>query len=119
MFAEAFDLVFAAPQTVPTHFLLIASGVAHAASPDRISAATRLRGAINTSRETLGLHDDPRNIENERFFDRSLMDALGEKAWAKEQALGAAMTYDEMVELARSLVERSAAAPAAEQAPLD
>jgi tetratricopeptide (TPR) repeat protein len=108
-FDEALDVVLAAPQIAPHHFSLIASGIAHAAEPEQVRTAARLRGAITGLRANLGLHDDPRNIENERFFDRGLIVLLGEEAWALAQAEGADMTLEETFELARSLVGRSPA----------
>jgi predicted ATPase len=105
--ADGLDLVLGAPQTVQSHLELIASGVAHAAEPADARPAARLRGAIASMRERRGHHDDPRNVDIERFFDQSLIDALGEEAWAHEQAAAADMAREEMIQLARSL----AAAP--------
>jgi predicted ATPase len=102
-FAEALDLVLAAPQSITAHVGLSVSGVAHAAEPENARTAARLRGAVSSLRAQRGWHEDPRIIDQDRIFDQLLIATLGEEAWAQEQAAGAAMTFDEATQLARSL----------------
>ncbi len=103
-FAHALDFVLGAPQPVQGHLGVIASGIAHTAEPEDAGAAARLRGAIGTLRAQRGWHDDPRNLEIEQFFDQRLIEALGQEAWGQEREAGAAMSLDETIALARSLV---------------
>jgi tetratricopeptide (TPR) repeat protein len=102
-FVEGLNLVLAAPQTVLLHFGFIASGVAHAAEPDDARAAARLRGAVNSLLARRQSDEDPRHSDNDQFFDQTLIAAIGEEAWAQEQAAGAEMSLDEAIQLARSI----------------
>ena len=108
VFAEALEIVLAVPQTVQSHFELVASGIAHTASPDDAPAAARLRGATNNLRAERGWNEDPRNLSQEHFFDQPLIAALGQEAWEQEQAAGATMTLDETIALARTLARAEA-----------
>ena len=102
-FADALEIVLAAPQTVQSHFEIVASGIAHTASRDDAPVATRLRGAINSLRGELDWSDDPRNRAQDQLFDQPLIAALGQEAWEQEQAAGATLTLDEAIALARTL----------------
>jgi hypothetical protein len=42
-------------------------------------------------------------IELQHHFERPLIDTIGQEAWDREQAVGAKMTLEETIELARSL----------------
>jgi hypothetical protein len=71
--------------------------------PDQACAAGRLRGAISNLRAQRHEHDDPRNADDEPFFDQSLIATIGEQAWEQEQTAAADMSLDETIQLARSL----------------
>ena len=103
VFAEALEIVLAAPQNVQGHFELVASGLAHSASRDDAPVAARLRGATNSLRAERDWNEDPRNLSQEHFFDQPLIAALGQEAWEHEQTAGATMTLDETIALARTL----------------
>ena len=102
-FAEALEIVLAAPQTVQSHFEIVASGIAHTASRNDAPVAARLRGAINSLRAERGWNEDPRNLSQEHYFDQPLIAALGQEAWEQEQTAGATMTLDDVIALARTL----------------
>jgi len=59
---------------------------------------------------------DDAGADLEVHFERQLVAVLGEEGWEREKAAGSRMTLDEAIELARLVVERSAAAPPAEHA---
>jgi predicted ATPase/class 3 adenylate cyclase len=78
-------------------------GIALAADENDVPAAARIRGAVEALRQREGVNRDPRDEELERRFERLLIQAVGKQAWEREQAVGALMTIEETIELARSL----------------
>ena len=79
------------------------AGIALAANPADTREAARLRGAVVSLRRTAKHANAPRSEKLERHFEQPLIATLGEEAWAQEQAIGATMTLDEAIALARTL----------------
>jgi predicted ATPase/class 3 adenylate cyclase len=77
------------------------SGLALSADPSDARSAPRLRAA--TIRHTANLASWPRITELEHHFEQPFIDTIGQEAWDREQAVGAKMTLEEAIELARSL----------------
>jgi predicted ATPase/class 3 adenylate cyclase len=77
--------------------------IALAAEPGDARSAARLVGAVDAVRQKARLTKWPGEVELRRRFEQPLIDALGEDAWAREQAAGATITLDEAIELARTL----------------
>ena len=93
------------------------AGIAYATEQERLESAAQLLGLAHRFNDETGrLYTGPKR-ELEHLFAQPLIDALGAERYASEQERGTKMTLDEAIELAQSLVERSAAAPPAEQAP--
>jgi predicted ATPase len=104
-FAEMLDLVLAAAQTHALVLALAAAGIALAGDPTELEKAARLRGAVEMLRRDVESSVSPHDVELEDRFGQPLIEALGEEGYAREQAIGAGMTLDETIELARSLVQ--------------
>jgi hypothetical protein len=79
------------------------TGIALAAEPESASKAGRLHGAAASLRRTANLPPSPKTAELERRFEQRLIGALGEQAWEEKQAVGANLTQEQAIELARSL----------------
>ena len=80
----------------------VLSGVALSTHPDAYPEAARIRGAVMKLRQEGGF------LHHEHFLnrlDQPLIDALGPQRWEREQTMGAAMTLEETITLARSLAE--------------
>jgi tetratricopeptide (TPR) repeat protein len=78
----------------------VLSGVALSTHPDAYPEAARIRGAVIKLRHEGGF------LHHEHFWnrlDQPLIDALGQQRWEHEQTMGAAMTLEETITLARSL----------------
>ena len=105
-FAEALELA-ASDNPTPTRELAEAlGGIALAADPANEDRAARLRGAVASLRQSsksAGVATLPRLRELEHHFEQPLINALGHEAWEREQTVGAAMTLEATIELARSL----------------
>ena len=79
------------------------AGIALAANPADMRQAARLRGAVDSQRRTAKHANAPRSEQLERHFEQPLIATLGEETWAQEQAVGATMTLEKAITLARSL----------------
>lgn len=101
-FSAILDLALADGRSLPADVAEAAAGIALAAQPGR--PAARLRGAAASRRELLS----PRFDEFEALFEQPLIKALGRKAWQEEQAIGAAMSIEETIALARLLANDTA-----------
>jgi len=102
-FLELLDLAL---QDSPTPTLPLADafdGIAVAANPSDTHRAARLRAAAASTRDSANLVGSPMVIELQHHFERPLIDTIGQEAWDREQAVGAKMTLEETIELARSL----------------
>jgi len=93
------------------------AGIAYATEQDGLDSAAQLLGVAHRFNDETGRLERGPQLELKQFFAQPLIDALGAETYASEHARGATMTLDEAIELAQSLVERSAPAPPAEQAP--
>jgi predicted ATPase len=93
------------------------AGIAYASEQDGLDSAAQLLGVAHRFNDETGRLERGPQLELKQFFAQPLIDALGAETYASEHARGATMTLDEAIELAQSLVERSAPAPPAEQAP--
>ena len=76
-----------------------------AADPAEASSAARLAGAAAAARENARLTGWRPEPELRRRFEQPLIDALGEDEWAREQAVGATLTLEEAITLARTLAK--------------
>jgi hypothetical protein len=83
------------------------AGIALAADPADVAEAARVRGAVAALRQNVESGVPPEDEELEGRFERPLIDALGEEAYATEQAIGAEMSLEDAIALARSLADRS------------
>jgi hypothetical protein len=79
------------------------SWIALATEPGELRSAARLVGAVDAVRQNARITGWPGELELRRRFERPLIDALGEDDWAREQAVGATLTLEEAIELARTL----------------
>jgi predicted ATPase/class 3 adenylate cyclase len=79
---------------------LVLSGIALASRPKAYPQAARIRAAV------VKLRHEGEFLHHEQFWnglEQPLIDALGQEAWEEQQAIGAAMTLDQTIALARSL----------------
>jgi len=105
-FTEALELAASDNPTPTREFAEALGGIALAADPASEDRAARLRGAVASLRQSsksAGVATVPRLRELEHHFEQPLINALGQEAWDREQAVGAAMTLEGTIELARSL----------------
>jgi tetratricopeptide (TPR) repeat protein len=100
-FAEMLELILAGRRPVILDLTFAASGIALAAERINFTNAARIRGAVEQLRQ--GVEFSSEDDDLERLFEQTLADTLGDKAYAREKAIGAAMSLDETIELARSL----------------
>ena len=118
-FGDLLELSSGSSKTITPEFAAAMCALALAVEQVDSRDGARLHGAIEKLREETGGLRTPmwrEEREIEARFEQPLIDALGEDAYAHEHAIGAAMTRDEAIDLAQSLVERPAAARV-EQAP--
>ena len=118
-FGDLLELSSGSSKTITPEFAAAMCALALAVEQVDFRDGARLHGAIEKLREETGGLRTPmwrEEREIEARFEQPLIDALGEDAYAHEHAIGAAMTRDEAIDLAQSLVERPAAARV-EQAP--
>lgn len=78
-------------------------GIALATEPADVRSAARLAGAVAAVQQNVRLTESPTVRELRRRFEQSLIEALGEDEWEREQAAGAGLTLEEAIELARAL----------------
>jgi len=116
-FAKSLDLAVTSGMTGEGLVTDTLAGIAYATEPDSLDSAAQLLGVAHRFNDETGRLERGPQVELKQFFAQPLIDALGAETYASEHARGAKMTLDEAIELAQSLVERSAAAPLAEQAP--
>jgi predicted ATPase/class 3 adenylate cyclase len=81
-------------------------GIALATEPADVRSAARLAGAVAAVQQNVRLTESPTGRELRRRFEQSLIEALGEDEWEREQAAGAGLTLEEAIELARTLATR-------------
>lgn len=93
---------------------LALSGIALTSGPEAFAQAARLRGAVIKLRQQGELIHSIHDEEFANRFEQPLITTLGEKAWAREQAAGTAMSLEEAIALARSLTEREPRTPNSE-----
>jgi predicted ATPase/class 3 adenylate cyclase len=106
--SEALDLTLNAGITGHNLFTETLAVIAFAAIRTDPRLAARLRGAVAHLREQSDYELDPREAELEDFFEQPLVNALGDEVWERERAAGAALTLEETIALARSLVGHGA-----------
>ena len=105
-FSEFLGLASESGRAIHPEVALAISGLALSLEPADFRVGAHLRGAIAAHRVAHGLKSwmSGRNDELESRFEQPLIDELGQKAYEKERATGAAMSLEETIELARSLV---------------
>jgi predicted ATPase/class 3 adenylate cyclase len=103
LFAEAFSRMLAARATSHTEFARALAGIALAADLAAPRQAARLYGAAAGLRERSDFDLIADDQELESYFQQPLIQALGQEAWDREQAVGANMTLEDTIELARQL----------------
>src|SRR5260370_22576256 len=80
------------------------AGIAYATQQARFDSAAQLLGVVQRLNDEIRhLDPGPRQRELKCFFAQPLIDALGAERHAREHALGATMSQDEAIDLARSL----------------
>ena len=103
LFGKALESVIDAAMTTHNDFARTLSGIGLASELTDARPAARLHGAAVHLRERSQYTFKPDDEELERFFGQPLIDALGPETWQQEQAVGAALTLEETIALARSL----------------
>ena len=107
-FLELLEAVLAANHGMHPDLVVAISAMALAADPADFRAGARLLGAVAKLRLDAGIETsmwEGARLELERRFEQPLIRALGEKAYAAEQASGARMSLEETIGLARSLAD--------------
>jgi hypothetical protein len=99
------DLV-AAGRTKHHEFSEGLAWLALASAPEHPQSAARILGSVSRLRDEAEFETDPRDDEIEGRFTQPVIDALGQKTWLQQLALGAKMTSEETIALARSLADR-------------
>jgi predicted ATPase/class 3 adenylate cyclase len=108
LFRDAFESAIDAAMTSHSDFATALSGIGLASGLADARRAARLHGAAVRLRERSEYTFKADDADLERFFEQPLVDALGEKVWERERAAGAALTLEETIALARSLVGHGA-----------
>jgi tetratricopeptide (TPR) repeat protein len=103
-FAQSLELVLTSGLTGEGALQDALAGTAYGTEKARFHAAAQLLGTVHRLTDEAGLNRGPRQRELDRFFAQPLIDALGEAAYLSEQEQGAAMSLDEAIDLARSLL---------------
>jgi hypothetical protein len=80
-----------------------AAGVALSVDIAHAHQAARLRGAVAHLRQTFKRDWDLGSDEIEHQLEQQIIDHLGRKEWEHEHAVGAALTLEEAIALARSI----------------
>jgi predicted ATPase len=107
-FGELLELSSASSKTITPYLAAAIRGLALAVERVDLRDGARLHGAVETLREEAGGLRTPMSREEneiEARFERTLIEALGDDGYEKQQAAGAAMGLDETIELARSLAD--------------
>ncbi|HKX47841.1 MAG TPA: adenylate/guanylate cyclase domain-containing protein [Gaiellaceae bacterium] len=104
-FGEMLAIVGAAGHGDRPTLALAMAGIALSADARVAPQAAQLRGAVAGIRETIGRSASARDDQLECRFELPLLDALGRERYEAELALGAAMSLEDSVELARSLID--------------
>ena len=102
-FAEALELVLAAERTGSHIFTNLLTGIAFASRPGSAQLGVRLLGAAAKLNDDRGYVASPRERELERPHRQLLIDTVGDDVVPHEQLLGAEMSLDETIALARTL----------------
>jgi predicted ATPase len=116
-FAESFDLVLAAGMTGHEVLTETLSGIALATEPKAFGLAARLLGAVARLDEDASFSRSSRQLELQEFLALPLIEALGREMYGEEQRFGGTLMLDETIDLARLLVEPSAATPDEQRTP--
>lgn len=77
--------------------------IAFATEPADVRTAARLARAVVVIRRSARLAESPIELDLRRRFEQPLIEALGEEEWAREEAVGATLTLEGAIELARTL----------------
>jgi predicted ATPase len=115
-FAQLLELVLTSGITGEGHLTEALANIALATEKARFVSAAQLLGSVHRLDDAAGLNRGQGHLELRRLFARPLIDGLGAERYATEEALGATMSQDEAIELARSLAVDASATPA-KQAP--
>ena len=103
-FAKSLDLAVTSGMTGEGLLTETLAGIAYATEQARFDSAAQLLGVVQRlNDEERRLDPGPRQRELKCFFAQPLIDALGAERYAREHGLGATMSQDEAIELARSL----------------
>ena len=108
VFAAWFELALEASRAEAPDVVVALSGVALAVEPPDFESGARLRGSIARLRETRGGLKRPQwrfDEELERRFEQPLIEALGDDRYGRAREEGEALTFDEMLEQARTLAD--------------
>jgi predicted ATPase/class 3 adenylate cyclase len=106
VFAAWFELAVEASHAASPDVVVALSGIAFAVEPRDFENGARLRGAIAKLRESRGGLKRPQwrfDEDLERRFEQMLIDALGVDEYRMAQDGGRALSFEEALELARSL----------------
>jgi predicted ATPase len=105
-FGELVELSAGSSATINHELSRALAGLCRGVERADFGAGARLSGAVVKLRRDAGGPKTPlwpQEEEVEARFEQPLIDALGQGGYAREQAIGAAMSLDETLELARSL----------------
>jgi predicted ATPase/class 3 adenylate cyclase len=106
MFGTQLELALEISHTAAPDVVVALSGIALAVEPGDYERGAQLRGAIASLRENRGGLKRPQwrlDEELERRFGQPLIDALGKERYAREQTIGAMMSLEETLMLARAI----------------
>ena len=103
LFLEALERMLNAAMTSHYDFTRALSGIALATELTSARHAARLDGATARLRERSEFRLKADDAELERSFEQPFIKTLGAASWAQEKAVGATMTLDEAITLARTL----------------
>jgi tetratricopeptide (TPR) repeat protein len=101
--AEALDLVLIAERTASSAFPFVIAGIALTCDSATATSAARLLGAAARINREAGFVLSARQLQHRQRFAGSLVAALGEEAWAREEAVGEALSLEETIALAQAL----------------
>ena len=106
VFNELVEVASGAGRTLEPILGVAMGGIARSVDQADVRDGARLAGAVTKLRDDAGglrTWMRPQEEEIEFRFEHPLIDALGEEAYAREHAIGATMSREEAIELARSL----------------
>lgn len=77
--------------------------IAFATEPADVRTAAHLARAVVAIRRSARLAESPTELDLRHRFEQPLIEALGEEEWSREHSVGATLTLEEAIELARTL----------------